>query len=300
LGTAVANYLADPGDPGHVSADLRFPTFAGLVDIINTQLNSALQGAFAATPVTVRGGLFSDSLELRFDVHLDLSKAIQQDLDLGAGFATLGVNLPANTKIDISVGLDLDFSLGLDLTDLANGDALAADDFFVLFHEGEVSVLAELELTIPSLSTDLGPVQGTLALNGGYLRLDGTVNIGLVDPDGDGKLRFSELANPLSLLQLEARATLEASLPLSGSLSGPGFTIAGAFTVTLRTAAARSTWISPASFILAATSRNSRSPAERWTWIPMATERRTSSVRRSTRWPFRLPTLSSMWMASPR
>ena len=229
VATAVTDYL----DTFDLTSDTptALPTIRGLLDALNTALNTALQEALDGAPVTltISGALDTESPAIRFDIALDLSKTIHTGVDLGSGLAALGLDPELGGSLDLSltVGISLSFSFGIDLGSMITGHAPTADDFFIRVHKAEASVVADLDINGIQIDMDLGAASGTLSIDGGHIRLDGKVNLGITDPNADGKLTFAELADIGSLLQLEPHATLEVTLPISGTLTGPTSSSAG-------------------------------------------------------------------------
>ena len=117
---------------------------------------------------------------------------------------------------------------------MITGNAPTAADFFIQLHRAEARVVADLNINGISVAMDIGAASGTLSIDGGHIRLDGRVNLGITDPNADGRLTFAELADIGSLLQLEPHATLEVTLPISGTLTGPDFELGGTFTFVLK------------------------------------------------------------------
>jgi hypothetical protein len=236
VATAITDYL----DTFDLTSETptALPTLRGLLDTINTALNDALAEALAGTPVTltISAGLDTDSPAIRFDIALDVSKTIQTGVDLGGGLAALGLDpdLGGSLQISLTVGLSLSFSFGIDLGSMIAGNAPTANDFFIRLHRAQATLVAALDIDGISVAMDLGAAQGTLSIDGGHIQIDGSVNLGITDPNADGKLTFAELADIGSLLQLEPHATLEVILPISGTVTGNDFELGGTFTLVLK------------------------------------------------------------------
>ena len=215
--TAITDYLDSFDLTSETPTQL--PTLRGLLETLNTALNTALEDALEGTPVTltINAGLDTESPAIRFDIALDLEKTIQVDLNVGGGLAALGLDSSlGGLKLDLTVGLSLSLSFGLDLSSMIAGNAPTAADFFIQLHRAEARVVADLNINGISVAMDIGAASGTLSIDGGHIRLDGRVNLGITDPNADGRLTFAELADIGSLLQLEPHATLEVTLPISG------------------------------------------------------------------------------------
>ncbi|HAM72036.1 MAG TPA: hypothetical protein DCM86_10370, partial [Verrucomicrobiales bacterium] len=218
VGTAVIEYLRDPGDPTHVDDAYHLPTFEGLADVINREVNAALAGAIGNSPLSVRVDLSPADRQLRFDIGLDVTKTFSRDLNFGPTFAALGLDPNSGAKLDVNLGVALDFSFGIDLGTFPP----TSSNFFLQLHKAQVT--AGIGVTDLSLATSFAGA--AVAVSGGRVALDAEVSVGLNDPNNDGKLSFAELTSRstslTSLIGITAHASLDASIPLT-TLSLAGF-----------------------------------------------------------------------------
>ncbi|MBU6398951.1 MAG: LEPR-XLL domain-containing protein, partial [Verrucomicrobia bacterium] len=222
LKSAVQTYFSQNG----------LPTMDGLVGVLATQLASAVgnnaQGSFSVGPLTISGGFFPDSNQLRIDVDLELSKSFQFPLDLGADLAALGFSPTSSVNLTVEAGLSLNFAFGIDLNSLFAGNGVSLNDFFLQVNRAALDVGVSLNNLNLALSGNLGGATGSLSVNNGTITLDAMV--GLVVNAPDGKLTLADLSNSSglsTLIGLTPAAFLSIDLPLSGTLTGPSFSISG-------------------------------------------------------------------------
>ena len=215
------------------------PTNAGIAQAIRDKILGALGGGAQGTggggPLTVSGGYYEDTNELRFDIGMDFSQEFDFDLDMGSDFSNLGLTIEGDMSVRLKLYVKFDISFGLDMNNLLNGLPLnPAEDVFIKVGEARFGVAIALEDMNFTISADIGGATGTLEVVDGNITLDASVNVGFTDPDWDGKLRISQLSSILSIMTFEPHGNLEVDLPMSGSLTGPAFNIEGAMLLSVK------------------------------------------------------------------
>jgi len=194
---------------------LTSPTLSDLI----TELNTLVQPtSFASLNFSTdyRGEAGTGQLEALIDIDF-VSEFIKSfDLDLGEDAANIGINLA--TTIEAITQLTTDLTLGFSTT--ATPDVFLASGGSLSF-----SIMADADL-----STDIGlnlPFLAATIQAGGEISFDGSVNVALVDPDGNGRVTLGvagelEAASPLVTKGSQTFTTITSvSLPAGLKIPDP-------------------------------------------------------------------------------
>ncbi|MFC1891596.1 LEPR-XLL domain-containing protein, partial [Thermodesulfobacteriota bacterium] len=227
--TAVSDYFAS----------VATPTNAGIAQAISDQIMGALgpgiQGTGGGGPLSVTGGYYAGTNELRFDIGMNYSKEFDFDFDLGSDFSNLGLTVDGDLIVKLTLYVNFDISFGLDMNNMLNGLGLNPDqDVFVKVSEARFGAVLDLNNMNFGILGDIGGSTGTLNVVNGSISMDASLNIGFNGASGDGKLRLSELSSLLSTMTITPRGILGVHLPVYGSLTGPTFSTEGAMLLSIK------------------------------------------------------------------
>jgi uncharacterized protein YjbI with pentapeptide repeats len=220
LHTSAAAYFGS-FDPGGTN-DGGTPNLSGLVEAIIDgvvlSLPGGVSGRDGAGPFSLSGGIDFATRELRFAAGFDLEKSTDIGFDLAEllpdpGFVSFSGSADASLLGQVSAGL----GIVLDL-DALFGSAELQDSVAFLFDP--FSVRGELHATDIDLIATLGPLEG--GVEGGTLDLVLGATLAITDPDGDGRVTLREMktAGLGNLIELDASASVDATLPLTVVIAG--------------------------------------------------------------------------------
>jgi len=232
----VDQYFTDP-DPD--TPEIETPTYEGLAQAITDKILEELgpdaQGSVGGGPVTVNGGYYEDTNELRFDIGLNYSQEFDFDFDLGSDFSNLGLTIDDSLTVKLTLHVKFDISFGLDMNNMLNGLGLnPAQDLFIKVGEARFGAVLAFDNMNFEILADIGGATGTLEVVDGMISMDASLDIGFNDADGDGKLRLSQLSSLLSLITFTPSGILGVHLPIYGSLTGPTFSTEGAMLLSVK------------------------------------------------------------------
>ena len=202
---------------------LELPTLDGLIDALKEKNVPGGDLTMTFSPgITV--GLEGDQFLVHFPFHAE--RSLPLDLDLGMGVPAL--SLKSQLEATLRAAFDFDMSLGIDFSKLLN-PATAANSFYV--GVDQLPTISAQVLDTGGLSLDLslgdglldlgGAVHGTLSTPQGNALMTAAIGLRYNDPNGDGRITFSDLRNGIStLFGITKSAKLGLSIPLNLSVGG--------------------------------------------------------------------------------
>ncbi|MEO9594516.1 pentapeptide repeat-containing protein, partial [Rhodopirellula bahusiensis] len=191
-------------------------SLSGLSDHIAATLQQRLglntQGSLSRGPITVNGGYYPESDELRLDVLIDATVGDVSTLSLNSDGLPLELD---GLSIERHAGIETGFGIAIDLSPLLTNADINSSNVSVRIDPVEFSARAfaddfDLAATFESASVGIEDGQFDLAVRG---------QVSLEGGDGDASYTLSELQaiGPAGIaddLRAEASGSLEAELPL--------------------------------------------------------------------------------------
>ena len=208
-----------------VDALKQLPTYSGLIKAIEAYaiplFGNSAQGTTTAGPVTIGGGFFPDTQELRFDVAFNESKTKVFNLDLGSLTNGSGLTTGSPLAMTLTTTIEIKFSFGLKLADnLSDPDNYPLTDGDVFFRLDTFLVTAKIDATGLTFGFNLGFLSLGVADGSASLNLGVGINL----TNGTEKtLTLSDLKKGKDAYKLSIEtpvATLAMNLPISAQFGG--------------------------------------------------------------------------------
>ena len=187
-------------------------TVQSVIDVVLDAASSVGGGSFLPS---LNGAGTGGADAMVFNVNFDLAKSIALPINLGTEASALGLQLGAGGIVNVDLAGDFDLGFGIDL----GGGLADAESFFLT--PGQLSADLDVSSTL-NAGLNIGFLQAGIV--NGTVSLDTHLDVGLKDPNNDGRITLSELqGNAIaSLIEFVPApvADLDVNLPIEASVGG--------------------------------------------------------------------------------